>query len=163
MARMKRWVNLTDEEKIERWERGVKVLQKLPAHVRRKHWQMNIFGKNTECGTVACAAGHIGMDPWFRARGLSLTGPNGRPLEKCAVGQEYDIQFEDKVCDFFGDHGAIRIFWNGRTRSVTRVIFEMKRYIELLKVSQAYHRALDALRKAEHAFEGLAFEEGMED
>jgi hypothetical protein len=32
---------------------------------------MTMFGQKTDCGTIACAAGHASLDPWFRKRGFT--------------------------------------------------------------------------------------------
>jgi hypothetical protein len=69
---MKTWAEATRRERIERLENLLRVLRNLTPHQRRKHWDMNTWGYNTECGTVACAAGHAGLDPWFRRRGFVL-------------------------------------------------------------------------------------------
>src|SRR6202020_70353 len=63
---------LTREKVIERWENCLRVLQNLTPHQRKRHWNMARFGYKNECGTVACAAGHCGLDTWFRRRGLKL-------------------------------------------------------------------------------------------
>jgi hypothetical protein len=69
---MKDWFSITPREKIERWENVLRVLKGLTPHQRAHHWDMESWGYNTHCGTVACAAGHCGLDPWFRRRGFKL-------------------------------------------------------------------------------------------
>ena len=61
------------QELIERWVNVERVLNSMPEHDRQHHWDMGMWGEKTDCGTVACAAGHCGMDPWFRERGFELT------------------------------------------------------------------------------------------
>ena len=57
---------------LDRWNNAVRVLTALTPHERRKHFDMSNWGQKTACGTVACAAGFCGLDPWFRRRGLKL-------------------------------------------------------------------------------------------
>src|SRR6267378_1550966 len=69
---MKHWDDITPKEQIARWEQVLRVLRGLTKHERKKHFNMGFFGQKTSCGTVACAAGHCGLDPWFRRRGFKL-------------------------------------------------------------------------------------------
>jgi hypothetical protein len=69
---MKHWCDCTIQEKLDRWTNAKRVLVKLPKHEREKHWDMRHWGIQTQCGTVCCAAGHCGLDPWFRQRGFKL-------------------------------------------------------------------------------------------
>src|SRR5205823_4978616 len=39
-------------------------------------------GNPPSCGTVACAVGHAGLDPWFRRRGLKMDLKQTWPLFK---------------------------------------------------------------------------------
>lgn len=71
-VKAKSWAVLTIEEKLIRWDNAERVLKNLPKHERQKHFDMNNWGVMTECGTVACAAGHCGMDPWFIKQGFKL-------------------------------------------------------------------------------------------
>ena len=121
---MKVWEECSLATQIERWENCIRVLQSLTPHQRRKHWDMADFGYKTECGTIACAAGHCGMDPWFRRRGLRLTP--GTP-ETIHVGYSVDVE------TFFGSAGSYKIFFDTEPRSVGTVIKECKRYVRSLK------------------------------
>ncbi len=56
---------------IERWQNGLRVLQSMDPHEREKHFNMALWGRKTDCGTVACAAGHFSLDPWFVTLGFS--------------------------------------------------------------------------------------------
>jgi hypothetical protein len=132
MSKVKNWFEINDAQRIERWENVLRVLQALTPHERRKHWNMANWGIKTECGTVACAAGHCGLDPWFRRRGFKLLP------EK--VGKETLIPtgfggFENDVSvdDFFGDQGSSDIFYNTQVRPVSQVIKEVKKHIQKLK------------------------------
>jgi polyhydroxyalkanoate synthesis regulator phasin len=153
---MKNWYDCTFEEKLERWTQALRVLKELLRHVRTKHWNMSHWGIQTECGTVACAAGHCGMDPWFRKRGLKLKAVKFDDLIKENVHED-DLERSDfkvpktlselenyglnlgeggfennvDVSDFFGDEEYI--FSNGENRSVNDVIKEIKKYIKELQ------------------------------
>lgn len=105
---------------IERWSNAHRVLVAMPQHDREKHWDMATWGIETECGTVACAAGHCGLDTWFRRRGFKLDFKDG----------------ESKISDvpgFFGLEGASRIFHNTKRRKVEVVIKEVETYISELE------------------------------
>ena len=125
----------TPEQLIERWTNVLRVLCGLSAHVRRHHWNMGTWGNETECGTVTCAAGHCGMDPWFRRRGFRYDpnwqakiphhGRRTRPFDEYAFGVS--------VREFFGEKGASGIFYDSSARPVSRVILEVKRHINYLK------------------------------
>lgn len=71
-SRMKEWNELTIDEKIRRWEHVDLTLKNLSPHEKRKHFNLGEWGKKTECGTVACVAGHCGLDPYFRRQGFKL-------------------------------------------------------------------------------------------
>lgn len=61
----------TVEQIIERWENVLRVLTSMTRHERNRHFEMIDWGRKTSCGTIACAAGHCSLDPWFRRRGFS--------------------------------------------------------------------------------------------
>lgn len=107
-------------EMIERWVNAERVLDALPQHDREKHWNMAVWGVQSECGTVACAAGHCGLDPWFRDRGFKLDFNDGDPVIS-------------SVEEFFGREGSTRIFLNCERRSVETVIGEMREHIDELR------------------------------
>lgn len=120
---MKSFYNISQGQQIERWGNVLRVLQALTPHQRRKHWDMGGFGRKTDCGTIACAAGHAGLDPWFRRRGFKL-----------AFNRFGDSVIDD-VDKFFGYAGSQHIFYNYRTRPVSKVISEVKAHIKELKVA----------------------------
>jgi len=129
---MKKRIKLFDclplTEKIERWENAIRVLKRLTPHERRKHWQMGWWGEKNECGTVACAAGHCALDPWFRRRGLRM---DFHYLRRIKV---WELEFNSGcVGEFFGEEGTRSIFYDGSNRSVACVIREIKHYIRFLK------------------------------
>lgn len=135
MKKMKIWAQATPAQRIERWQNALRVLEELTPHERIKHWSMGWWGTKTDCGTVACAAGHCGLDPWFRRRGFQMNfeprywvGTSGRV-------QDWRVQMSS-AADFFGYRGAERIFYNGRSRSVAQVITEVKDYLHELTTAQ---------------------------
>lgn len=105
---------------IEKWENVHRVLHDMPEHDRQKHWDMAHWGVLTECGTVACAAGHCGLDPWFRERGFKLDFVQGSP----------DITPPET---YFGYEGTGRIFWDPTTRPVEAVEAEVAAFLQELK------------------------------
>lgn len=130
---MKAATEISRKALIERWENCLRVLQSLTPHQRRKHWDMSKWGEVTDCGTVACAAGHCALDPWFQRRGLKMTF-----VQKIDEwGEEHtDVKFdEDLVPVFFGETGTLQIFYDTNRRTVSAVIKEIKDYIKRLKTA----------------------------
>lgn len=115
-------------EQIERWEQCLRVLETMPAHEREHHFDMSDWGTKTECGTVACAAGHCGLDAWFRERGFQMD------VVACDCGAKNCYAAEiSNVPGFFGVLGAESIFYNATERSVETVIKEVRAHLESLK------------------------------
>lgn len=97
----------TSEIYLERWRQLIRVLEGVPEQkLNMGTW----CDDEAECGTVACAAGWAGMDPWFVERGFrtSLKG-NGVALY---VGNSAWRMDYDACRDFFGadDDEAEHIF-----------------------------------------------------
>jgi hypothetical protein len=141
--KMKHWDDCTQEQRIERWENAKRVLVQMPRHERTHHWDMMNWGYTTECGTIACAAGHCGLDPWFRRRGLKLLP---KVTNDAFIGTgEFEGFSNDgpissgglAVAAFFGPSGARNIFFNGRKRPVSQVIKEVRAYIKQLRSEAA--------------------------
>lgn len=133
MTDMKRWDDCTHEERIERWKNAARVLENLPEHEKEKHWHMGWWGSKTACGTVACAAGHCALDPWFRDRGLKMD------FTSEGIGKEiqwYTSFDGDDVIRFFGETGTGYIFFNGIKRPVEKVVKEIKTYVKFLKADK---------------------------
>lgn len=148
---MKYFASISNKEQLKRWTEALRVLENLPAHVRKKHWDMSSWGYDTPCGTVACAAGHIGLYPWFRRQGFKLTlrkrfikiSPDELSdfvNDQCGsesyfgkTGAKVEVITTDisDPYDFFGDGAAI--FNNPETRSVVQVIKEVKAHIKQLQ------------------------------
>lgn len=154
---MKKWYECSMKEKLDRWVNAERVLRDMPNHDRVKHWEMAHWGISTECGTIGCAAGHCGLDPWFRKRGLKLKPVTLKELideniyldEGDKVPETYEElliaspddgikpgqgEFENgvDVCDFFGDESN-DIFGNPDSRSVNDVIDEIREHINELQ------------------------------
>lgn len=123
------WEEIPQEARVERWENVLRVLRALPEHERQKHWDMSTWGEKTECGTVACAAGHCGLDPWFRERGFELNFRESRHVP----GAWIESLDSEAVEQFFGDDGTDDIFLNGDIRPVEDVISEVEDYLAELK------------------------------
>lgn len=116
---------------IERWTNVERVLDAMPEHERTHHWNMATWGEKTTCGTVACAAGTCGLDPWFRDRGFKL---------------DFDARGEAEISNvesFFGIEGSKRIFFNSKQRSVETVLGEVREYLGELQKVEALTEGLD--------------------
>ena len=135
IVRAKVWLRCTFKEKLARWENARRVLRELTPHQRQKHWDMQVWGVEEDCGTIACAAGHCGMDPWFQRRGFTLKPASAHDvmgldgMERIGSGE-----FVRSVVphDFFG-FGSRNIFYNIKRRPVGEVIKEITAYIKALK------------------------------
>lgn len=130
---------------IERWQNVLRVLENLSPHERRNHWDMATFGMQTDCGTVACAAGHCSLDPWFRRRGFAAEFDDGE------LNPTRDREWPDMVEGFFGvpinsfdslgpdpdrtslEYQGVRIFYNMNQRPVSQVIKEIRAFICMLE------------------------------
>lgn len=139
---MKNFEECTKKEQIARWENVLRVLQALTPHQRRKHFDMAAWGYKTDCGTIACAAGHCSLDTWFRRRGFKgkLANPNPQ------WGGKLELRFDDGsesgqfmggiIVKFFGvsedEDSPSCIFMNDNARTVGRVIREVSSRIKEL-------------------------------
>jgi len=119
----------TNEELIERWQNVERVLTNLPEHERRKHWRMSTWGRVTACGTIACAAGHCGMDKWFQSQGLTLQPAQDGEANALFSGRDPT----DILPEFFGEDGVRWIFSDGTGRSVDEVVEEVREHIRWLQ------------------------------
>lgn len=143
----KNWEHITPAQQIERWENVERVLTDMPQHERDQHWNMSMWGDKTACGTVACAAGHCGMDPWFRAQGFKMLfyiwTDAGNVIFEGAPNVPKDVRISDWDSDityppaFFGEEGCDLIFHESRPRPVEEVIKEVHAYVECLKLRAA--------------------------
>lgn len=104
--------------RLERWTQLLRVLQDLPEHERVKHFDMSEWAQQTDCGTIACAAGHAGMDRWFQGQGFIL---------------DFELNMMSSVEGFFGREGADRIFYDETRRPIEQVEQEIRDYIDILK------------------------------
>lgn len=124
------WYTITTAQKIERWQNVVRVLESLDKHQRTKHFSMINWGDVTDCGTVACAAGWCGLDPWFHSQGFAMRLFRHLPPFRGYPKIEIDYDLGD-VEEFFGTEGS-RIFFDSSARSVEKVLEEIREYLALL-------------------------------
>lgn len=133
---MIKWEDATSQEKLLRWDHVILVLSKLTSHQRKEHFDMGEWGRKTECGTVACAAGFCGLNPWFRHRGFVLKfypiqhHYDEKPFYRLRTPDGEDIGA--RCIEFFGEEGS-EIFFTPLARSVNDVIKEVKGYIKMLQ------------------------------
>lgn len=125
---MEHFDEIPKSARIERWENVLRVLEGLGPHERDEHWDMGTWGQQTPCGTIACAAGHCGLDPWFRQQGFTM---DFRPCDCGELGCT-TVHIKD-VAIFFGARGSDRIFHNPDERPVEVVIEEVKAYLRRLR------------------------------
>ena len=120
---MKHWDDAKLAERIERWENVERVLKALTPYQRRREWDMQNWGVKSQCRTIACAAGHCGMDPWFRRRGMKLNPykvTKGETLKEVAeVGGMGDFGNMMDPEPFLGEDGCNRIFFDSTRRPVS--------------------------------------------
>jgi hypothetical protein len=128
---VKNFNDCTKKEQVARWENVLRVLRALTPHQRRKHWDMQTIGEKTDCGTVACAAGHSSLDPWFRRRGYA-----GHYEEKHYSDRVIFELITPDADAFFGEDGSSSIFFNTDIRPVGQVIREVKAWIKVLSAKR---------------------------
>jgi hypothetical protein len=112
----------TRKQLIARWENALRVLETMTPHERRKHFNMARWGQKTECGTVACLAGHCSLDPWFRRRGFRGSFIDDGGMYFGADSADPDV--------FFGTGSAI--FYQSGSYGV--VANRVRRHIKQLRV-----------------------------
>lgn len=122
----KGWNDIDKKERIRRWERVLHVLKKMTPHEREHHFNIADWGRKTSCGTVACVAGHAGLDPWFRRRGFRIN------LYRGGFTRTFPIYNPD---EFFGSAGYERVFINLSLRTVEQAEVGVEGYIYDLKES----------------------------
>lgn len=135
------WDTLTQAQKIVRWENVLRVLRGLSRHERKLHFDMGTWGEKTDCGTVACAAGHCGLDPWFRKQGLKYDFEQLTPdpylveagKDEPAWDGNWAFDGHLEVEDFFGEVGTKNIFYDTNQRAAGKVINEVRRHITQLR------------------------------
>lgn len=125
---MEHFADISKEARIERWDNVLRVLEGLGPHERDEHWDMTTWGQKTACGTIACAAGHCGLDPWFRDQDFTMD------FTPCSCGEPdcTEVHIKD-VTAFFGRTGSEKIFHNSTERSVETVIEEVKAHLQELR------------------------------
>jgi hypothetical protein len=115
---------------VERYERAIQVLENLSEHDRTRHWDMSVWLKTTECGTIGCAAGHMSFDPYFRELGLTIMLVETPGMSQHTVAGE---PVYEAVHWIMGREGAKNIFFWDEPRGVETVIEEMRTHISFLK------------------------------
>lgn len=152
--RRKLWRDLTIDEKIDRWEHVDLTLKNLTPHEKRQHFDLGDWGSKTECGTVACVAGHCGLNPYFRELGFKLDfkfRPWNRveaswydPDNKLPKDQRGDWEIDGDISEdaalFFGGRGYDQIFLGegvGGNQRVSDCRKAIQRYIKELKQEKA--------------------------
>jgi hypothetical protein len=120
---------------IERLENVKRVLEAMDPHEREKHFNMEMWGRRTDCGTVGCAAGHASLDPWFQENGFKgRINPAGN-IELWDDEFGWTVFSRRKVTNFFGKAG-VDIFLDDTLRSVETVIAELDRAILTLRETE---------------------------
>jgi hypothetical protein len=155
---MKLWNSLSKSEKIERWENVGRVVRGIAEdpHARSHHWNMGLWAVQNECGTVACAAGHCALDPYFQEQGFKArphprsTVLGGGRLQLWQPGRPHGFNSDDMIDgdgrwsvygwgetieDFFGYQGTHAIFANPTQRSPSMVLEEIDLYLSTLRGS----------------------------
>jgi len=124
------WESLPPKERVIRWSHAVKVIGDMTEHEIKEHFDMSIYGKKTPCGTIGCAAGHLGLDPGFNRQGYKLNIDSG---------SGYYDGFTIHPYDFFGKDAYNNIFINNdfvskKGKDVhAQVLKAMESYLEDLK------------------------------
>lgn len=127
----------TTTEQIQRFEKLIETLKGLSPHEKRKHFDMGMFGQETDCGTTMCAAGFCGARKWFQDRGFEYLSRGKAREGTLKLGKARGWK---AVCKFFGlpysdwyDGGgeADRIFRD--PNSVREVIAAAKDRIKYLR------------------------------
>lgn len=108
---------------VRRWEQTIRVLKELSPHEKKNHFDMGTFAHKSDCGTIACAAGHSGLDPWFRKRGFKTVFP---------LDDRYSAHSTMGIASFFGATGTNNILMDLKSRNVSTVIKEIRAHIKWL-------------------------------
>ena len=123
MPKVKLWDDLTPAEKVKRWEGVERVMKKLTPHQRKHHFYMGSWGYKDDCGTVACVAGHCGLDPSFRRQGFKMITDRW--------GESFD---GPEPLPFFGSTGYFDVFMEtSATYSQTRA--NISRHLKTLRAN----------------------------
>lgn len=120
------WSEATHEQRIERWENVLRVLAKLTRHERRYHFNMGTWGEKTDCGTVLCAGGYCGLDPYFQALGM---------ITKFSKDGELISDVSETSALIMGTEGYAEIF-TGYENQYGKVVRKIKSFITRLKAGK---------------------------
>lgn len=121
------WAAIPQEAKVERLTQLIRVLRALSPHERKKHFDMGRWGGKTRCGTKACAAGHAGMDPWFRRQGFSMRVSG---LRRRDDGYRFT---KLAPMEFFGPRVFSGVFTNSHIHAVRTAIAALNKQIQELQ------------------------------
>lgn len=116
----------TAKDYLERWKEALRVLEEMTPHERLKHLDMSIWGQRTQCGTVACLAGHCSLKPWFRDRGFTS---EFLPDAKGVVWLEFN---GIRPLQFFGA-GGNEVIFRASWRKYDEVVAVVKTHIAYLE------------------------------
>lgn len=130
----KSWPELSIEERIHRWETCVRVMRNLPKETVDRHFFMNTWGRKHECGTNACAAGFLALDPEIQEMGMIF----------------FEVRYGDGNAFIIGGPLPPRVFvgnWAYENIFTNPVFIKEHGYKGYLVVLQAMENYLDVLKK----------------
>lgn len=115
------------------WENALRVLEAMTPHEREKHFDMGDWGRETECGTVACLAGHCSLDPWFKQRGFIGEFKKSIRYHQDGTSSLMPLlRFNTSTESYFGSKGHEEIFMN-TDGTYEQIVAQVKAHIEYLK------------------------------
>lgn len=149
------WDNATDAEKVLRVRNLIRVLTGLTAHERKKHFDMGDWLEKNTCGTVGCAAGFCGIDPWFRRHGFKIDLVKNSAQDIAQSGVTHSLKQMTSPEDFFGDQLCDQVFINGvfmRGDGIDQhkaVLGAVRLYLKQLQAEIKYEKAQLAFEVAQ--------------
>ena len=130
------------ETYLERWEQALKVLQRFTHHQRRTSLDMNIWGRRSACGIVACLGGHCSLHPWFRSRGFTSQ------FVQAAGYDTWELHLTGiPPGEFFGLYGHHHIFLK-TTPGYSTLVRAVRNHIAYLKKGGNPHHGPKDVRDA---------------
>lgn len=154
-----KWDHATNAQKIERAAKLVEVLEGLTMHEQRKHFDMGDWLYKTDCGTVGCAAGFCGLNPWFRARGFKIdlvpeVDINGNKYFNMIFGMKPDVFFGKEIQEEIFTNGT---FMNdGGRKDYLLVLKAAKLYLKKITAQFAYQDLEQSLERAQFVLNASA-------
>lgn len=132
----KSWYDLNQKQRIKRWENVLRVLKGLTKKQRENNFNMGSWLQyDPKCGTVGCAAGHCGLDPYFRSLGFEM---NITVVNEDPDNLEWTENFSPAAYDpkaFFGSYGHNAIFLN-TSAEYEEIIYLIEKYLVDLRYSR---------------------------